>query len=321
LVRRLVQILLLSLLVPGMAQAAGPAVTVDVTPEQATVGDRLETRFVLDLPEGWEAELPEIGSELGSFSVISGSWSEERLEDGSSRWSWNGMLSAFETGTLEIPAITFRLRSGDESSSLDSTPFEITIISTIDEAESEQPDIADLKPPLSIPPEYGPLIKAAGILLLLLAASAVAWWLHRRYARRLAAAAVPEDPFHRMPPHVWVYKALQQLLDKRLEEQGLLGRFYSELSWILKRYAGGRYRLDLLEKTTAEIPDLLRQVGTPEGAIQKIAALLARADEVKFAKSRPGPDARKEAVETIYAVVDATKPAESEEPGEQRGAA
>ena len=38
-----------------------------------------KTRVVLDLPDGWEVELPEIGAELGAFSVISGSWSEEQM--------------------------------------------------------------------------------------------------------------------------------------------------------------------------------------------------------------------------------------------------
>jgi hypothetical protein len=324
-VRFFAQLFLIALILPGAAlgqgEAPSPTVTVEVVPREATVGDLLETTIALDLPEGWEAQLPEIDAELGPFSVISGSWSEEQPEGGGSRSVWSGRLSAYETGSLEIPSLAFPLGIGEESSTLESAPFEVTIVSTIDESETEQPDIADLKEPLSIPAEYARLIRAAAILALLLAAAAVAWWLHRRYARKLAAAAIPEDPFHRMAPHVWVYKALQELLDKRLEEQGLLDLFYSELSWILKRYAGGRYRLDLLEKTTAEIPDLLRQAGAPERAIQRISALLGSSDEVKFAKSKPGPEATRTAVESIYAIVDATKPAEAEESMPQKGAA
>lgn len=323
--RLLAQLLLIALILPGAAFGEGeppsPTVTVEVDLREATVGDLLETKITLLLPSGWEAQLPEIDAELGPFRVISGSWSEEKPEGGGSRSVWSGRLSAYETGSLEIPSLAFLLGIGEESSTLESAPFEVTIVSTIDESETEQPDIADLKAPLSIPAEYGTLIRAAAMLALLLAAAAVAWWLHRRYARKLAAAAIPEDPFHRMAPHVWVYKALQELLDKRLEEQGALDLFYSELSWILKRYAGGRYRLDLLEKTTAEIPELLRQAGAPERAIQKIASLLGRSDEVKFAKSRPGPEATRAAVESVYAIVDATKPAEAAEGMPQKGAA
>jgi len=313
--------LLLPVLLLGQENGASPTVTVEVEPRQATIGDQLQARIRLTLPAGWEARLPAIEAELGPFSVVSGAWAEEAPTEGGKLWIWSGVLAAFRTGNMEIPALNFRLRSGAQSSTLESSPFEVTIVSTIEESESEQPDIADLKAPLSIPPEYGPLVKAGGILALLLLASALTWWLHRRYARKLAAAAIPEDPFHRMPPHVWVYKALQELLDKRLEEQGLFDLFYSELAWILKRYTGGRYRLDLLERTTAEVPVLLRQVGVPESSVQQIAGLLARCDQVKFARNRPGPDARKEAVETIYAVVDATKPVQATERGPERGAA
>jgi hypothetical protein len=323
--RLLAMPLLIALLLPGLLlgqeNSASPSVTVEVEPQQATIGDQLEARIALTLPAGWEAQLPVIEAELGPFSVVSGAWAEEAPAEGGKLWTWNGLLAAFRTGSMEIPALSFRLRSGEESSTLESAPFEVTIVSTIEESESEQPDIADIKAPLSIPPDYGPLVKAGGILALLLLASALAWWLHRRYARKLAAATIPEDPFHRLPPHVWVYKALQELLDKRLEEQGLFDLFYSELAWILKRYTGGRYRLDLLEKTTTEVPSLLRQAGVPESSVQKIAGLLARCDQVKFARNRPGPDARKEAVEAIYAVVDATKPANATESGPERGAA
>jgi len=324
-VRLFAQLLLIALILPGAAFGEGeppsPTVSVEVVPREATVGDLLETTIALDLPEGWTGMRPVMESDLGPFSVISGSWTEEKPEEGGSRWIWSGRLSAYKTGSLEIPSLPFLLSNNNVSSTLMSAPFEVTIVSIIDENETEQPDIADLKAPLSIPPEYGTLLRAAAMLALLLAAAAVAWWLQRRYASKLAAAAIPEDPFHRMAPHVWVYKALQELLDKRLEEQGLLDLFYSELSWILKRYAGGRYRLDLLEKTTAEIPGLLRQAGAPERAIQKIVRLLRGCDEVKFARSRPGPEARRTAVETVYEIVDATKPAAAEERRSQKGAA
>jgi hypothetical protein len=324
-VRGWLQALSLALLLPGLAAGQGadtsPAVTVDIEPREATVGDRLRASFSLTLPEGWEADLPEIGAEIGSFSVISGSWQEpEPLENGT-RQVWTGLLTAFETGTLEIPSLSFAVRAAGESSTLESAPFTVEILSTLQGEENQQADIADLKAPLSLPAEYGPILRASAILALLLALSALLWWLHRRYAQRMAAVAVPEDPFQRMAPHVWVYKALQTLLDKRLEEQGLIERFYSELAWILKRYAGGRYRLDLLEKTTAEIPDLLRQAGAAESAIQKMSGLLRRCDLVKFAGQKPAPEASKAAVETVYEIVDATKPTEDGQQEPQKGAA
>ena len=127
---------------------------------------------------------------------------------------------------------------------------------------AEEVDLADLKPPASIDPNFRPLTIAMIILAVLLAVAVVLWWLHRRFAARLAAVAPAEDPFRRMPPHEWVYEELRQLLERRIPEQGQVDLFYSELSRILKRYLGGRYRLDLMEHTTDEIAPLLEQVGT-----------------------------------------------------------
>ena len=54
----------------------------------------------------------------------------------------------------------------------------------------------------------------AFFLALLLGGAGLLWWLQRRYGNRLTAVEAPEDPFHRMPPHVWVYRELQRLLDR-----------------------------------------------------------------------------------------------------------
>jgi hypothetical protein len=124
-----------------------------------------------------------------------------------------------------------------------------------------------------------------------------------------------------MPPHLWVYKALQELLERRLEEQGLVDLFYAELSRILKLYLTGRYRIDLMEKTTEETNALLRQAGAPERSTLEVRELLERCDGVKFAKQMPPPNSRKDAVETVYSVVDATKPAEADEQQPEQGAA
>jgi hypothetical protein len=297
-------------------------VTVEVNPLEATVGDRLQGKVTIDLPAGAEVQLPDLDALLGPFTLLSGSWQEPVVAEGRKSWHWTGELTAFRTGSLELPSITVRYSDESGSFSVESDPVRVTVRSLLEEAaEGEEAEIADLKPPVSMPAEYGPLWTALLILALILAAAALLWWLHRRYAHKLAAAAVPEDPFHRMPPHLWIYKALQELLERRLEEQGMIDVFYAELSRILKLYLSGRYRIDLMEKTTAETHGLLRQAGAPDRAIQEIRELLGRCDAVKFARNRPEPTSRKEAVEAVYSVVDATKPVQAEDRQPEKGAA
>jgi hypothetical protein len=315
--RRRTQVGTLAALVAVASFAAaieeGPPVEVhvEVEPVKATVGDRLAVRVVVVLPPATRLDPPQLGPALGPFSVIEGSWNGPEEHAGGQRWTWAGDVVAFRPGGIELPAV--RVVVEDESGTqhiATSLPVSIEILSVLDPAEPEGAgtEIADLKPPAEVPPDFRALVTAAGILALLLLCATLLWWLHRRYAARLAAVPAPDDPFHRTPPHEWVYAELQKLLGRRLAEQGQEALFFTELARILKRYLGGRFRVELMEQTTTEVPDRLRQAGAPTEAIDALRHLLGRCDMVKFAKGLPRPDDCRAAIEEAYQIVDATKP-------------
>jgi hypothetical protein len=289
------------------AAATGARAVMEVSPREGTVGDLLEVTLEVVTPQGFVVDRPQLGP-VGSFTFRERTW-EGPLESGEElRWIWRGSVAAFETGELELPGAVVQITGPDGAATVRSEPVDLTIRTVIVEGESGE-DLADLKSPASIPPDYSALRTAAVVLLALLGVSLVAWWLHRRWAHRLAAVPAPEDPFHRMPPHEWVYKELQHLLERRLAEEGEIDSFFSELSRILKTYLGGRYRVDLMERTTAEVPDDLRGAGAPRESIPPTRTLLERADRVKFAGDRPDPTQCREAVEAVYGIVDVTRPA------------
>lgn len=286
-------------------------VRVAVEPVQATVGDLLTVRVMVDVPPATRLDPPQLGPALGPFSVVEGSWRGPGEQGDGQRWTWTGSVVSFRPGDVELPAV--RVVVEDEAGTqhtAESEPVRIEILSVLEETDSDAADsaIADLKPPAGVPPDYRALVTAAGILVLLLLGAAFMWWLHRRYAARLAAVPAPDDPFHRTPPHEWVYAELQKLLERRLAEQGQEPLFFTEVARILKRYLGGRFRVELMERTTAEVPERLRQAGAPEEAIEAVRDLLGSCDMVKFAKELPRPDDCRTAIEAAYQIVDATKP-------------
>jgi len=298
----------------GASEGSDPALTLDLAPTEVTVGEPIVATLTVTLPAGTALEPPVLGPELGPFSVTGAAWSgPESTEGGGLRWVWQATLSAYKTGELEVPAIRLSIDGVEGVTSLATEQQSVEIVSVLESAEDSE--LADLKPAASVAPDFGPLRMAAWVLALLLLGSLLAWWLHRRYGAKLAAAEAPTDPFHRTPPHVWVYGELQQLLERRLPEQGQIDLFYSELSRILKQYLGGRYRLDLMEHTSAETPSLLQQAGAPPAAIEATAGCLQNCDAVKFARGPAGPPEWKAGVESVYRVVDMTKPVEREQPG------
>ena len=305
-------------LAPRAETSPVPRVGLDVTPIEATVGETLEVTLEIVLPAGANAQRPRPGHESGVFTIKELSWEGPEVVEEGVRWLWRGRLAAYETGTLELPAVAVRFSGPEGESVVRSEPVTITIRSVLPPDE-EDPDLADLKKPASIAPDYRALRTSLLILGTLLILSAVAWWLHKRYAHKLAAVP-PPDPFHRLPPHVWVYRELQRLLDRRLAEKGHVDQFFSELSHILKRYLGGRFRVELMECTTSEVPPALQEAGAPGLAGYAIRELLEQCDRVKFAGQAADPSACRSAVEESYRIVDATRPREGG--GEQeRGAA
>ncbi len=282
---------------------------------EATIGDRIDVQLIVEVPEGVELDPPSVGPELGPFSVVDGRWDEVLPDGPKGIRTWAGRVTAFETGEIELPALRIQLEGrGGETYETETEPLSVLISSVLEPGESElesQAELADLKSPASLAPDYGRLVRFAAAFGALLILAGVIWWLVRRYAARLAAVPVPDDPFGRVPPHVWVYEELQRLLDRRLAEQEKVPEFFSELSRILKQYLSGRYRVDLMEQTTAEVPERLQQAGCPADRIDEIVKLLERCDLVKFAKLPGAPDDCRAAVEQAYEIVDGTKPAEA----------
>jgi hypothetical protein len=107
---------------------------------------------------------------------------------------------------------------------------------------------------------------------------------------------------------VWIYEELEKLLARRLAEEGMTGVFYDELTRIVKQYLEGRYRVDLMERTTSEVGSVLAYAGAPADAGFLSRALLEAGDRVKFARVDAGPADCRAAVEEAYRLVDLTKP-------------
>lgn len=289
----------------------GPRLDAIAEQESAAVGDRIPLRLTLDPGEGRAFEPRGIGPELGPFRVADGTWSREETPEGATRWSWDGAVAAYETGELEIPAIRLEgVARGGERWSVHSDPIPVRIESVLaGEGKLEELDIADLKGPASLPPDWWVLGGALGAVIALLAVAGLVAWGHRRWSRRVAAAVPPPDPFDRLPPHDWAFRELKTLLAERLHERGEVARFHEILARIVKTYLEGRYRVDLLERTTAEVEPALLAAGAPAGSAERGVAVLRRCDGVKFAGDRPDAGTCRATVEHAYGLIDETRPA------------
>ena len=310
---RLPLVLLLALASLVRADAPERRAVLAVTPDRAKLGDALEARITLTLAPGDKVDPSAVPATWGKVEVLDGAF-EPAAAEATTR-VWRGHVAAYDLGAITVPELPIEVTTAAGPVAVATAPVTLTIEGIVPPEDAKppvaSPEISGIKAPRSIPPDYRPLRRALAALAGLVAVAAIGWLLWRRYAARFAAAQVPVDPFRKLPPHVWVYEELEKLLARRLAEEGKVGLFYDELTRIVKIYLEGRYRIELLDRTTSEVPPALQQAGAPPEAARIARSLLEAGDLVKFAQSAAGPAECRASVEEAYRLVDMTKPAEA----------
>jgi hypothetical protein len=199
-------------------------------------------------------------------------------QSGNGRWSKELTLIAFDEDTLLLPALPIQLPNGEK---VQTNPVTIPVIPT-----PSGEDLIDMRKLKDIHREgtswrdYLPWIIGGGLLLLaLLIALFIA-------ARRRSKAAVQRAI--ELPPHELAAKKLAVLEQRRLWQQGQIKEYYGELSFIVREYLQKTYSIPVLESTSDQTIDLLKnKTELPGYLVHGLRKFLEEADLVKFAKAVP----------------------------------
>jgi len=213
-------------------------------------------------------------------------------------WSWT--LLPLSTGTLSFVA---RFQSSDgKVTTAPPVSFVVTGTGVPDES-----DISDIKGPFKARPALWPWFLA-------LAVAAAAYYAYRRYKARPVApdgTPIPDAPV--LPPEEVAALAIAELRASGLWEQDQAA-YYLALTDILRAYLEARYRESVTAMTSVEVARLVRKRSDLQlsGSVRD---LLARADLVKFAKAKPGPDEGPRDADLALAVIKATTPVDYDAKG------
>lgn len=206
-------------------------------------------------------------------------------------WSWT--VLPLSTGALSFTA---RFRSPDgKSVAAPSVAFAV--------AEAELPkeaDISDIKGPFKARPALWPWLLAAALAW-------AAWLGWKRWPRRLAPGGPPLPAEPALPPEEAAALAIRELRASGLWESDQAA-YYLRLTDILRAYLEARYGEPVTAMTSVEIERLVK---ARAGSLQvggSARELLTRADLVKFAKAKPGPDEGPRDADLALALIQATTP-------------
>jgi hypothetical protein len=141
------------------------------------------------------------------------------------------------------------------------------------------------------------------LVLLALLVWLVATHLYKLMRKRETSVSV----MPKIPPHIVANKALVELHNRKLWQNGKYKLYYTELTAILRVYISGRWGISAMEYTTDEIIEALSDISLPNDCRFKLVALLRTADMVKFAKAEPDADENEENYTRAYYFVEDTK--------------
>jgi hypothetical protein len=275
------------------------SVAASVDKSEVQVGEDLTLTLVLrHPPEGRYIAPPDTA--FTPFDVIGKSEEEASLIE--TRLQLR--LAAYRLpGDVEIPALQIQYQKEGGIASLTTDPIRVKIVTSL---TPEVTEIHDIRDPLdlTIPRDF----RLLWWLLLALAAAILAYLIYRKLRREPEGVAIPAWVPPLPPPDVEAEAALKRLAEKDLIRKGEWKAFYTELSEVMKRYAGRRFEVPYLERTTSEVLSDLKPRKLAPGAVSELRAILEASDLVKFAKLMPEPAQAEESFALALSWIQKTRP-------------
>ncbi len=278
------------------------------------LGEPIYLEITAQHPTGHVALLPEsldLGSALGERSAAR---THKRHGDGKSETDiYRLQLLFFETGEQVVPSIELAVGS----TTAKTQPLGVFVKSGFSKDEqpvatsTEAQAIAALEqmaapdaPPEQIKEDDHRYLYGLGAFAALLTVL-LAYARFRKYHQNQPEPVAPLSPPR--PAHEVALEQLQALKQRGLVEEEYKA-YFTDLSTILRRYVGARYSFESLDLTLDELLDVLRSHPGASIDLRALELILAEADQVKFAKYSPAPDAHLRAHAEAEALVLKSKP-------------
>ena len=152
------------------------------------------------------------------------------------------------------------------------------------------------------------------LIILSLVVWYIVWYMRNKWQGRSREV----KPAPKLPPHVIAIKALDELQNRKLWQNGKHKLYYSTLTEILRLYIEGRWSVGALEMTSDEIISALRDVDIKHDSRSNLIAILRTADMVKFAKALPEAEENEQLFTYAYYFVENTKSVDAEHNEQKR---
>lgn len=150
------------------------------------------------------------------------------------------------------------------------------------------------------------------IVLLMIAVLAVVWWWMKNREKRIAKKLNPKTPYEEAK------EALKKLDEKKYLDKHQIKPYYSDLSFLLRRYLGRVFNFSSLELLSDDLVEHLNQTQQiSKDEVGKLKEFLFDSDLVKYAKAIPEESRHQLYRRWVEDLIEKTKPVEIEDETQQ----
>lgn len=271
---------------------------------QIVLGDQVPLSLHFSAPKDIQVLWPYRQDTLtGTIEIIKQSELDSLIKEDQQMISQELTITSFDTGYMAIPPFQFLVSDGESIDTIETEPLLLYVRGI--SVDTTQPFKA-IKGPMDAPLTFWDLLPwilaVIGVLLLVF----VIWYIIWRKSQKKPILPVKRKP--RDPADVEAIKALEQLTEQKLWQNGMIKAHYTELTLIVRIYIERVFEVPAAECTTAEIMQSLKALKKLDKKLmEELQEMFELADLVKFAKMEPLPSENESSMKRTYRFVEDTK--------------
>ena len=255
---------------------------------RALIGDQLNLRLSVEKPADLRVDFPLLKDTITrKIEIVRDSYTDtSSVSQGRVAFDRNLVITVFDTGFFEIPALDFIAYSGQLTDTFSTLPLQFVVLPV--RADTTLKDIKqNFKAPVNLAEILYYAKKNYPLGLLAIAVALLTWYIIRYIRKRRGRGGDIQKEIPVELPEVIALRELEKLKEDKPWMHNRVKLYHTRLSEILRQYIEGRYNIMALEQTTEEILFALKSMPCGASDLNKLAGILKLSDLVKFAKVIP----------------------------------
>lgn len=301
--RFLLLFVLIISLFSGMPVWSETQVSISVSDNLATIGDRIRLKIIVKTTE--EVDQINVKTAGKDYEILDQKQTEKRRQQDYTVFEKNIDVAFFKIGDFNVGPFEVELKKGEEIiETRETNSVPVTVKSVLEEGDK---DIKPLKELAAIDGDPFYILQYVFLALAVLGVIlGIVWYIRRTILKRKIAQETPL-----LSPLDEMIAGIGQLVAKDLFTKGKVKLYFLELTQILKRFLHRTYRFKAEDLTTYETLSNLKQHEREDIIMSNLSFVFSTSDLVKFARFVPDETVQSEVSQKLDLLVEVYKKREA----------